>query len=501
MKVFVNPIVTFIFYYGHARVKNQGYSWQLLKVFFFILIICFTAGFVSAEPDLSLKKRIEQTLEGKTVLLEPGVYAGPVTIDKRVILDGKGQVTIDGLGKNSVLTLKADGIVIKNLTIINSGGSHDKVDAGILVRSSKNQILNNKIENTLFGIDLQESHKNIITGNEISSKDAKLGLRGDGIRVWASHGNIFRKNLIHDSRDMVIWYSNDNIIEENRGWNNRYSLHFMYSGGNEVRKNSYHHNSVGIFLMYSRDIILEQNVIRYSLGGTGVGIGIKESDNMMIQNNEIVYCSTGIYFDISPYQPDKYNFIKANTIAYNVIGVNFNSTVSRNIFKGNAFVDNLDTIKVSGNGVATENLWEGNYYSDYEGFDRDHDGYGDFIYNNDIYLDTLWMSNKWMLLFHGSPVVSVINLLAKLAPISEPRRLMTDLKPIFSPDSPVLFSKANLKYEPPVIEIEDDDDDEMPARFSSNGDDDDEDDDEENEEDDNNIQNKKANYNRYYLKQ
>jgi hypothetical protein len=78
---------------------------------------------------------------------------------------------------------------------------------------------------------------------------------------------------------------------------------------------------------------------------------------------------------------------------------------------------------------------------------------------------------------------------------------MTDLKPIFSPDSPVLFSKANLKYEPPVIEIEDDDDDEMPARFSSNGDDDEDDDEEENEEDDNNIQNKKANYNRYYLKQ
>jgi nitrous oxidase accessory protein len=476
-----------------------------LKTILIILLLLFTAGPATAKPDLVLQDLIDQTPEGGIVSLEPGVYVGPATIDKPVVLDGKGRATIDGQGKGSVLLLQADGIVIKNLIITNSGDSHDRVDAGILVRSSRNRIHNNRIKNTLFGIDLQESHENLITNNEISSKDLKLGLRGDGIRVWASHNNIFRKNFIHDSRDMVIWYSNDNIIEENKGSNNRYSLHFMYSGGNQVRKNSYHHNSVGIFLMYSRDIILEQNVVRYSLGSTGVGIGIKESDNLTIQNNEIVYCSAGIYFDISPYQPDKYNFVKANTIAYNVAGITFNSTVSRNIFKGNAFIDNLDTLKVNGNGVATGNLWEGNYYSDYEGFDRNMDGYGDFIYNHDIYLDTLWMSNDWMLLFYGSPVVSVINLLAQLAPIAEPRRLMTDLKPIFSPTSPVLLSEANLRYDPPVIDMEDDDDEdgEMPARFSSY-DEDDEDDKMParfSSDSDGDGKNKNDNYNRYYIKQ
>jgi len=156
-------------------------------------------------------------------------------------------------------------------------------------------------------------------------------------------------------------------------------------------------------------------------------------------------------------------------------------------------------LKVSGNALASGNLWEGNYYSDYQGFDRDRDGYGDSTYNHDIYLDTIWMDNDWMLLFYGSPVVSVINLLAKLAPISEPRRLMTDLKPVFSPESSVLTSKENLSYDPPVIEIEDkEEDDEMPARFTSYGDDD-EDDEEDDEEDD--VQNKKANYNRYFLRQ
>jgi len=465
----------------------------------FLLIINFTASQAVAGQAASLQALIEQTPEGEAVRLDPGIYAGPVTIEKAVVLDGKGRVTIDGRGEGSVLLIKADGVVVENMILTNSGDSHDQVDAGILVRSSRNRIRNNKIENTLFGIDLQEAHDNLIIGNEISSKNAALGLRGDGIRGWASHRNIFRQNKIHDSRDMVIWYSNDNIIEENEGWNNRYSLHFMYSGGNTVRKNTYHHNTVGIFLMYSRDVTVEQNTVRYSLGGTGVGIGFKEVDNITIRNNKIVYCTTGLYFDLSPFQPDRYNFLKANIIAYNVVGADFGSTLSRNIFKGNAFIDNLETVRVRGQGVASENLWEGNYYSDYEGFDRDRDGYGDFVHNHDIYLDTLWMENDWMLLFSGSPVVSVLNLLAKLAPISEPRRLMTDRKPVFSPSASVLFSEANLRYDPPLIDLEKDDeeDDEMPARFASYGEDDQGDEEEENVEE----LEKKDNYNRYFLKQ
>ncbi len=467
-----------------------------------LLIICLTVTQVMAGPVATLQTLIEETPEGGVVPLEPGRYTGPVVVEKAVILDGKGQVTIDGQGKASVLLIKADGVVVKNMIITNSGNSHDRVDAGILVRSSRNQICNNQIGNTLFGIDLQEAHENMIIGNEISSKNVTLGLRGDGVRIWASHRNTFRQNRIHDSRDMVIWYSNDNIIEENEGWNNRYSLHFMYSGGNIVRKNSYHHNTVGIFLMYSRDITVEQNVVKYSLGGTGVGIGLKEVDNMTIRNNKIVYCTAGFFFDLSPFQPDRYNFLKANIVAHNIIGADFNSTLARNILKGNAFIDNLETVRVRGNGVATENLWEGNYYSDYEGFDRNKDGYGDFVYNHDIYLDTLWMNNDWMLMFYGSPVISVLNLLAKLAPISEPKRLLTDRKPVFSPNASVLFSKANLSYEPPVIDIEKDEGDGgMPARFASDDDDDDDEDDEEEEKEIEEALNKKANYNRYFLRQ
>ncbi|MBT4288688.1 MAG: nitrous oxide reductase family maturation protein NosD, partial [Deltaproteobacteria bacterium] len=459
-----------------------------IKFIFNALILMMVFGTITSQllaaEQPSLSDLIEQTPVGGVVPLQPGeTYYGPVIITKSVILDGQNQITIDGKEQRTILTLKADGITVKNLRLINSGDSHDRVDAAIHVRSSNNKIQNNIIRDTLFGIDFQEAHNNLITGNDIASKDVHLGVRGDGIRVWASHKNIFRHNKIHDSRDMVIWYSNDNLIEENEGWNNRYSLHFMFAGGNTVRNNRYHHNTVGIFLMYSREALVEGNEVRYSTGGTGVGIGLKEADNMTIRFNKMIYCKSGMYFDLSPYQPDAYNLILGNVIAYNIDGLEFNSGLPRNVFKGNAFIDNLELINIHGNGSAQESIWEGNFYSEFEGFDRNNDEIGDSEFTKRAYLDTIWMNDNWMHLFYGSPVLSVINLLARLAPISEPRELFTDSKPVFYPDSPVLRSENNILFVPPKIKLSDEHDEfegldyEMSERFQSNGDDDDDDDD------------------------
>jgi len=474
------------------------------------LVLLISQFFIAAQNVVAfenLQRLIDETPPGGTLVLPPGSYRGPIVINKQMTLDGSHQVVIDNGGKGSVVLIKANGVVLKNMHLTNSGDSHDRLDAGVLVRSSDNKLLNNLITDCLFGIDLQEAHNNEVIGNDISSKKVALGIRGDGVRIWASHKNIFRKNRIHDSRDMVIWYSNDNLIEENEGWNNRYSLHFMFAGGNLVQRNVYHHNTVGIFLMYSRDATVRDNLVKYSLGGTGIGIGLKEVDNMTIMNNRVLYCTAGFYFDLSPFQPDTYNFLKGNEIAYNVVGADFNSALPRNVLKGNAFINNLETVQVHGNGTATDSIWEGNYYSDYEGFDRDRDGYGDSTYNYDIYFETLWMGDDWMRFFYGSPVISVLNFVARLAPVSEPRRLMRDEKPVFNVDLDLLRSEANLYYDPPVIDVEadadedDGHDDAMASRYGGGDDDDEDEDDDDEDEDEDGEDTQAENYNRYYQNQ
>lgn len=374
-----------------------------------------------------------------------------------MILDGGGDVTIDNRGKGTLITVNVDGVIIKNLTLINSGSRHDTLDAAISLRSSYNKIIDNRISDTLFGIEMKESHENEITGNDISSKQFDLGLKGDGIRLWASHRNVFSHNKIHDSRDMVVWYSNDNLIENNEGWNNRYSLHFMYAGANIVKNNYYHNNSVGIFLMYSHDSIFKHNTIKSSIGGTGIGIGMKDSSNTTIKENNIIYCAKGLFFDQSPFNPGEYNLVLGNNIKNNITGVIFQSSLRNNIFKGNSFTDNLEPVEVYGNGTAVGNIWEGNFWSDYAGFDIDRDGIGDYKYNHYTYLDKIWMSNPWMKFYYGTPIAGLINLLAKLAPLSQPRLLVTDKAPLFSDNPEIRLSAENLFFEIPEFDEDDED--------------------------------------------
>ncbi len=394
------------------------------------------------------------------MFLDPGTHQGPLEITKPLILDGRGKAVVDGGGKGSVIRILADRVTIRNLTITNSGSSHDGIDAGISVKSSGNTISDNVIRNTLFGIDLWEAHENRVENNDISSIPDELGLRGDGIRAWASNRNIFRGNRIHNSRDMIVWYSDDNLIEDNLGWNNRYSLHFMYTGSNTVRRNRYWDNAVGIFLMYSRDSVIEQNEILSSIGTTGMGIGMKEVDNMRIIKNRIVYCNAGIYLDQSPHDPLTFNLLLGNTLANNVQGVVFHSSLKQNVLKGNALVANLEPVVVHAGGTAVDNHWEGNYWSEYEGFDRDRNGYGDSAYVNYSYFEQLWMNDPWMRFFFGSPVISIMNLLSKLAPISQPRLLLTDDNPLFSNNEQMRLSESNLAFEIPELDEDELDDDE-----------------------------------------
>ncbi|MCP4293985.1 MAG: nitrous oxide reductase family maturation protein NosD [Proteobacteria bacterium] len=412
-----------------------------------------------AQSDLQLL--IDQAPAGATLILDEQIYSGNLVIEKKITIDGQHKAIIDGGGKGSVIVVKADGVVLKNLEIRNSGTSHDQQDSGIrTLKVSHASFLNNHIHETLMGIDMQESHDNKIIGNDISSKSGvHLGLRGDAIRVWASHRNLFRQNKIHDSRDMVIWYSDDNLVEENEGWNNRYSLHFMYAGANTVRNNRYHHNAVGIFMMYGDGYTLIDNEISYSMGSTGMGIGMKEVSKVTIVNNKILYCAVGIYFDQSPFDPDYYNVLKGNLIGHNSQGLLFHSTLENNVFKGNAFVENLESVAVQANGDALANIFEGNHWHDYEGFDRDKNDIGDSPHEIRVYLDQLWNENKWIRFYFASPVVSLLKFLAKLAPLTEPRLLISDVKPILREDSEVLLSSENLHFDLPDYDEEDEEDD------------------------------------------
>lgn len=379
-----------------------------------------------------LQEAIDNAPEGSILKLPKGLYKGSIIIKKPISIIGKEDgVIIDGEGNGTVVTIQSPFVTLKNLTIQGSGERHDKIDAGIKISNSKqSEISNCTIRDSLFGLDIAMTNNSIFTNNYITSKDLELGLRGDGLRLWYSNDNIVTKNRLVKSRDMVVWYSHGNEISENFGEYNRYSLHFMYAGKNFVRNNTYQYNSVGIFFMYSKDTVATGNVIKSSLGATGMGIGLKDVSNFTLKDNTVIYNATGIYIDRSPFEPDTKNWIENNQVLYNSEAIHFHSLSEDNIVKGNSILGNIEDVVNDSRGARTyKNEIVGNYWDNYEGFDKNEDNIGDTPHKVYQYADQLWVYNPNVKFFYGSPVISLLNFLAKLAPFSEPIFLMQDDKP------------------------------------------------------------------------
>jgi nitrous oxidase accessory protein len=203
----------------------------------------------------------------------------------------------------------------------------------------------------------------------------------------------------------------------------------MYAAENRVERNQFDRNMVGVFLMYSNGVELRGNRISGCVGPTGMGIGFKESSQVLVQDNAIIYCGRGIYLDVSPYEPDTINRFLGNQIAYNGVGIVFHNDWHSNVFRDNIFEGNFTQVGVHGGGGATRHVWEGNHWDDYQGFDRNHDGRGDTPYQLNAYSDRIWMQVPAASFFRGSLLFEVIDFLDRLAPFTEPTTIVRDLAP------------------------------------------------------------------------
>ena len=375
---------------------------------------------------------VDRAEPGSVLRPPPGAYAGPVLINKPLTIEGGGQVTIDAGDKGTVMVLEASHAVLRGVRLTGSGDSHDTDDSCLDVRGDHNLIENVQMDNCLFGLDLKQSNHNQLRHNRISSKDRELGVRGDGLRLWYSHDNLIEGNEIIDSRDMVAWYSHRNIYRDNLGRRSRYSIHFMFANDNVVEGNRFYDNAVGVYFMYTEGGVVRNNVISHATGAAGMGIGFKEASGTVIDNNEIVYCAIGIGSDLSPFQPDSSIEVRRNRFAYNGIGILFNSEVGGNNMTDNLFEGNLTQVSYGGrSGSVQKNTWRGNYWDDYQGFDRNNDGYGDQPHELMAYADQIWMEMPIARFFRSSPVMELLDFLERLAPFSSPDLILRDEQPRF----------------------------------------------------------------------
>ena len=388
---------------------------------------------VTVPAGADLHATIDRAEAGAALCLQPGSYYGPLAITKDVEIWGPRDAVIRSSGEGTTIEIQADGATLTGVTVDGSGGRFDTLDAAVHVVADDVRVEGVRVQNAAFGLLIEKANRAAIIGNVVQGPDeGPLGLRGDGIRLWETRDSEVRDNQVIGCRDMVVWYSSNNELVGNSVVRSRYGTHFMYSHDNHVERNQYVDNVVGIFIMYSRNLVLRENLLARSSGPGGMGLGIKESGNLTVSDNAFIANTKGVYMDTAPLEPDDFNTFENNAFFHSEVAVLMHSSARRNAFLGNQFVSNHSQLQVEGGGNALEVDWNGNSFDDYAGYDMDRDGFGDIPYELRRLSSQLEATYPQLQFFRGAITLELLDAISSLFPMVEPQTTLIDPRPRMS---------------------------------------------------------------------
>jgi nitrous oxidase accessory protein len=166
----------------------------------------------------------------------------------------------------------------------------------------------------------------------------------------------------------------------------------------------------------------------HSVDASGAGIALKESGTTLVEGNEIIHRAVGLMSD-SPTHPINRITVIDNRIAHNFTGISFYGERGGHLILRNRFEHNLWPALVGESGQVDHNEWRGNYWDNYQGFDRNGDGVGDSAHEIWAYADQLWIEMPMAKFFSNSPLLELLDFLERLAPFSSPKLVLRDPQP------------------------------------------------------------------------
>ena len=365
------------------------------------------AAVIEVSPGAgTLQAALASAAPGAVLRLAPGVYPGPVTIDRTLTLEGVPGAILDGGGRGRVLSVAAPDVTVRGLTVRNSGQSLAETDAGIYLDklAAGTLIEGNRLENNLFGIYLHGARNALVRGNEvIGNRDLRMSERGNGIHLWAARGSVVEGNTVRFGRDGVfVTSSRKNAFRNNRFSDLRFAIHYMYTHDSEVSGNRSRGNHVGYALMYSDRLQVFGN---RSEGDRDHGMLFNFTNKSRIEGNLVRAGRTKCVF---LYNANR-NLVSGNRFEGCAIGIHFTAGSEGNRIAGNGFIGNATQVKY----VGTRHVeWSadgvGNYWSDNPALDLDGDGIADVPYRpNDLVDQVVWRHPLAKLLL-TSPSVRVL---------------------------------------------------------------------------------------------
>ncbi|MTI27206.1 nitrous oxide reductase family maturation protein NosD [Fulvivirga kasyanovii] len=409
-----------------------------MKRILIILLCTWLASFTSDAATLevckgctyqSIKAAIATAKSGDTVIVKKGTYKeGNIEIRKPLVLVGEGFPVVDGENDSEIFTIYADSVTISGFQIQNVGTSYTVDRAGInVVKSDHVVIKNNKLINTFFGIYLQKSKHNLIENNEIIGEAEEEMSSGNAIHLWYCKNIRIENNTLKKHRDGIYleFVDSSRIVNNVSEGNVRYGLHFMFSNHDEYIDNTFRDNGAGVAVMFSRYILMDNNLFDHNWGTTAYGILLKEIYDSEIINSTFKKNTTAIYGESATRMKIHNNTFEQNGWALRLLGSCMDNTI-----KGNNFYSN--TFDVTTNSSRNYNEYSGNYWDEYTGYDLDKDGVGDVPYHPVKLFSYIVTKSESSIVLLRSLFIDILNFAEKVTPVFTPATLV-DEKPQMKP--------------------------------------------------------------------
>ncbi len=403
-----------------------------------LLVLCMADGTLAKDvwtvkPEgVTLAETLSRANPGDIIQISPGIYPGPLAINKPVKLTGKTGAIIDGKGTSRVITVNAPNVIISGLEIRGSGSLLRTEDSGIFItqKAANTVIKENIIRGNLIGVYLKgPENAHILNNTIIGRDDLRMNERGNGIQLWNTPGSIIEGNIITKGRDGIfVTTSKRNRFINNKLSNVRFAIHYMYTNESEVSGNISYKNHLGYAIMYSKKIKVHNNISDHDRDH---GILLNYANRSEFKNNKVINGPNKCVFI---YNANKNSFRNNHFEGCN-IGVHFTAGSERNIISGNSFINNRNQIKYVGTRhIEWSEKGKGNYWSDNLSFDLNGDGVADAPYKpNGVADQILWRHPSAKLLM-SSPALQLLRWTQSAFPALYPGGV-TDSSPLMQPVS------------------------------------------------------------------
>lgn len=368
--------------------------------------------------------------DGDVISVGPGRYPDTaLVVDKRISLAGHGGPVLDARGGGTLIDIRADGAKVTGLVLRGVGTHYLKECGGIWISGAADvTVAGNRFENDFFGVYGIKARRALVADNVFAGFGGRESANGNGVHFWHSDSIRVVGNAIRGHRDGIyLEFTGHSVVENDTcEGNGRYGLHFMFSHGNRYAGNVFRRNGSGVAVMYSRDVEMRANRFEENWGGGSYGLLLRSISDSRIEGNLFLKNTVAVFQEESQRIGMRGNLFRANGWALRIA-----ADCGSNRYEGNRFEGNTFDVAYNASPVNT-NVFAGNAWDKYRGWDLDRDGFGDVPHRPVELFPALMQEHPQAMALLRSHFATLLNVLERMFPTLSPASLQ-DERPAMPP--------------------------------------------------------------------